>query len=304
VSSSLLAYEQSINTLRVFLSSGDEIADVATGGYLFDLVLREDNEYIFKKRVTESILPSQWLLRDVVPAVEPYLLGEHWWEKCLLTCIRAPTYHPCFEDTLRKCTVNSVRNVLIMFIYTLKHDNPLDERKHKEFQMLAHYADGFSFVHAHMGKTCSPLSIALESGNSFLNFRELLRASTWDLGELIRREISMEKNGWTEETMQTLFKERFTPYVVPNILEGCKTCASTITPLRFCWDYPWLRQLRRVKERMDISSPPDEEETRYQDAWEMLVTDSSSGRCLTCCVKKNKKRWPFLVDLPYMRLVY
>lgn len=132
-SASLLEYEQSINTLRVFLSSGQEIADIATGGHLFDLVLRKDNEYIFKSGDSESTLPSQWLLRDVVPAVEPYLLGETWWEEYLLVFIRSSTHHPCLVDTLRKCSITTVRSVLIMFIFTLMHDPHLDERKRKEF---------------------------------------------------------------------------------------------------------------------------------------------------------------------------
>ncbi|KAE9368627.1 hypothetical protein N431DRAFT_61692 [Stipitochalara longipes BDJ] len=234
-SRSLLGYKQSISTLRVFLSSGEEIADVATRGHLFDLVLREGDEYIFKKRAPESILPSQWLLRDVVPSVEPYLLGEHWLEKCLLICIRAPTYHPCFEDTLQNCTITSVRNVLIIFIYTLRHDELLDERKHKEFQLLVNHANGLSFIHNHRGKTCSPTSIALECGNSFLNFRELLRASRWDISELIEGEVSMQKHGWKEDTILTLFEENFTPYIGPTILGGCKSCRCSINPLQCCW---------------------------------------------------------------------
>jgi hypothetical protein len=176
----------------VFLSSGQEIADVATGGHLFDLVLREDNEYIFKRGDSESTLPSQWLLRDVVPAVEPYLLGETWWEECLLVCIRSSTHHPYLVDTLRKCSITTVRSVLIMFIFTLMHDSGVDERKRKEFQLLAQDSDGLSFICKRpTGKLCSPMSIALECGTSFLNFRELLRILDWDIGELIYREVSI-----------------------------------------------------------------------------------------------------------------
>jgi hypothetical protein len=210
----LLEYEQSINTLRVFLSSGQEIADVATGGHLFDLVLRQDNEYIFKKGGSESTLLSQWLLRDVVLAVELYLLGETWWEECLLVCIRSSTHHPYLVDTLRKCSITTVRSVLIMFIFTLMHDSGVDERKRKEFQLLAQYSDGLSFICKRpTGKLCSPMSIALECGTSFLNFRELLRILDWDIGELIHREVSIQKNGWTEDTLMALFEESFILYI-------------------------------------------------------------------------------------------
>ncbi len=187
----------------MFLSSGQEIADVATGGHLFDLVLREDNEYILKSGDSEATLPSQWLLRDVVPAVEPYLLGETWWEEYLLVCIRSSTHHPCVVDTLRKCSITTVRSVLIIFIFTLMHDPHLDERKRKEFELLAQYSDGLLFnCKCPTGKLCSPMSIALECGTSFLNFRELLRLLDWDIRELIQTSVDAEEwmdKGYTHD---------------------------------------------------------------------------------------------------------
>jgi hypothetical protein len=88
----------------------------------------------------------------------------------------------------------------------------------------------------------------------------------------------------------TLFEENFTSYIGHTILGECKSCPGSITPLQYCRDYPWIRRLHCVKERMDHSSPLDEEEMRYHAAWKAVVRDNSSGLCLPCCVKRNKKK--------------
>ena len=96
----------------------------------------------------------------------------------------------------------------------------------------------------------------------------------------------------------------FTPYIAPDLYDrhgpdkpGCKACGWGVMPLHFGWDYPIQQRLRRVRERIPLSLPPDEEEVSCQAAWETVVRDFESNMCYHCSIRKHKKKWPILAHL-------
>jgi len=295
-----------MNTLKIFLSVGEEIDESASEGFLSRILYYEDSG---SGEIRGSMIPSisKWLLSDIVPAIEPFLIQEDFWSSCAMTCLSCVTYNPCFVDVLRigvlrigvlrKCR-SLLEWLLGIYIYLLTSQGPLEERNYTEFELLAEYAGGLCFLCPYRDKWCSPLGFAMRcGGRSFSKFVQLLNASPTDVHEVVQYEISVSNNAWAEDTLFTLLAEQFTPYTRHSMRGICKLCSRDGISLKIAWDYPMQRRIRRVMRRIDPFSPPDEEEICYQAAWDMVVKDYASGLCFPCCVRRHKKTWPFLADL-------
>ena len=199
-----------INTMKAFLSVGEEVDEAASEGALRDVFTREswDPETI---RGSIDSSPSQWLLGDIIPAIEPFLLPEDFWTKCATACLNCENYIPCFGDVLRNCDISSVRWTFDYFIYCLTEKDLIEERTCMEFKLFAEYAGGLCFQHYFRCGKCSPLSLAMRCEQSFLNFVKLLKASSMDIYEVVQYEISVSNNEWTEDTLLTLLAVQFVP---------------------------------------------------------------------------------------------
>jgi hypothetical protein len=289
-----------INTLKIFLSVGEEIDEAASERFLSNVLMYEDSGLEWRKtRGSMNSSISKWLLSDIVPAIEPFLIQEEFWSQCAMVCFSCAKYNPCLMNVLRNGGVSFVRWLLGSYIYLLtSQEGPLEERNYTEFELLAEYAGGLCFLDNYRGKLCSPLECAMRCGRkSCSKFVQLLNASSTNIHEVVQYEISVSNNAWTEDTLLALLSEEFTPYTEPDPRKVCKSCSGPVMSLQVAWDYPMQRRIRRAKRRMDPFSPPDEEEIRYQAAWETVVKDHASGFCFFCSIKRHKKKWPFLADL-------
>jgi hypothetical protein len=284
-----------INTMKAFLSVGEEVDEAASEGALHDVFTWESWDPETIGSIDSS--PSQWLLGDIIPAIEPFLLPEDFCMKCATACLTCEKYSPCFGDVLRNCDISSVRRTFDYFIYCLTEKDLIEERTCMEFKLLAEYAGGLCFQHYFRCGNCSPLSFAMRCENSFLNFVKLLKASSMDIYEVVQYEISVSNNEWTEDTLLTLLAVQFVPYTKPENRESCKSCSWRLTRLDLAWDIPMQIRILRVKRRMDPFSPPDKEEIRFLAAWDTVVKDYASGLCFRCGVKRHKKKWPFLAGM-------
>jgi hypothetical protein len=285
-----------INTMKAFLSMGEELDEAASEGSFAD-VLRWENRNSETIRESIDSSPSTWLLGDIIPAIEPFLLPEDFWTECALACLASEEYNPSFIDVLRNAGISSVRWTFDFFIYHLAEEAPIRERTYTEFKLLAEYAGGLCYLHYFRGGICSPLSFAMRCEHSFLNFVKLLKASSMDIHEVVQYEISVSNNAWTEDTLLTLLAVQFVPYTGPTTRGFCKSCSWRLTRLDLAWDISMQTRIYRAKERMDPFSPPDEVEIRYHAAWDTVVKDYASGLCFRCGVKRHKKKWPFLADM-------
>lgn len=193
---------EKINTIRTFLSFGEDIGEASSEGSLWDLM---------QYRVT-----SQWLLSDIMPAVEPYLLEEGWWQQCLLACNRTwvDRPHPSFVDILRNCEVKAVRTNLLYFINDLHNKTPLEDYDHKHFELLVKGAGGLCFQQDFCDMEArSPMSLAMACGKSFLKFYNLLKSSPFDIREVVQAELHIQKSsGWTEDSLLALFTGTFVDF--------------------------------------------------------------------------------------------
>jgi hypothetical protein len=285
-----------INTMKAFLSVGEEVDEAASEGS-FAHVLHWENWDSETIRESIDLSPSQWLLGDIIPAIEPFLLREDFWTECALACLASKEYNPSFINVLRNGGISSVRRTFIYLIYHLTEEYPIKERIYTEFKLLAEYAGGLCFRYDFLGGICTPLSLAMRCEHSFLKFVKLLKASSMDIHEVVQYEISVSNNEWTEETLHTLLAVQFVPYTGSTTRGFCKSCSGRLTRLDLAWDIPMQIRICRAKRRMDPSSPPDKEEIPYQAAWDTVVKDYASGLCFPCGVKRHKKKWPILAAM-------
>ena len=112
-----------INTMKVFFSVGEEVDEAASEEAIRDVFTWEnwDSETI---RGSIDSSPSQWLLGDIIPAIEPFLLPEDFWTKCAITCLSCVAFNPSLIDVLRNGGISLVRSIVGDFIYRLTYEDP------------------------------------------------------------------------------------------------------------------------------------------------------------------------------------
>ncbi len=290
-------YHQLMATLRLLINSGETLD---SDPWLFDLTA-------YELRYTVEAgqkVPSQWILDDILPSHSPYSYDSKWWQMFLLATLRASTMHPCFLQVVRCADKAAVRVNFIYWILALKHTGSVQssDASQAEFEALAEYSGGISFLQRHLGKIYSPLSAAMESGFAFSKFRVLFRKSPWDLRDLVRSELRLWKDGWatgwTEETLISLFSQDLCPFI-GQPTRSCMMGDHCARALHVDWDYPFERLLRRVKEQIELDGMPDDAEIERQMAWDDALRSFENGVCYQCFVDRSKSRWKFLhYDIP------
>ena len=90
----------------------------------------------------------------------------------------------------------------------------------KYFQLLAEKSGGMCFMQSYYGISKSPysigwtysfaespISLAMRQQYTFSKLRTALERSSYDIGDIARTEIATFSNGWTVDTLISLFKE-------------------------------------------------------------------------------------------------
>ncbi|KAH6711511.1 hypothetical protein BKA61DRAFT_693253 [Leptodontidium sp. MPI-SDFR-AT-0119] len=288
-----ISNHQQMATLRLFINRGEDLSNVSCLYALMGYECRFGD-------TQELQIPSRWILNDVLPSLDPYSHDTKWWQVFLLAALRMTYPHPCFPQILRCCPKAAVRVDLLYWIFSLQQEHhPFRDRAEMqaEFESLVKYSGGVSFLQNFHGKLYSPLSAAMKSGQSFMKFRSLIRSSPWDLRDVVRSELQLWDQGWTEEALFSLFEFSFTPFSRAGF-SNCKLGDHCANSLQCHWDYPFDKIARRFKERIDKDDPPDDEEILYEMAWHEALCAYTAGICWYCFVGRSKSRWKFLQEGP------
>jgi hypothetical protein len=73
-----------INTLMAFFSTGEEVDEAASEDFFRNVLKIENYDSAIVGRSLRPIA-AQWLLCDVIPTIEPFLLPEHFWTECAMS---------------------------------------------------------------------------------------------------------------------------------------------------------------------------------------------------------------------------
>lgn len=189
-------------TLRLFLSHGEVLDRPRAFGDLFTYETRFLDSEGLK-------IPSKWFLDDVLPFLGSYNHDRQWWKDLLFQVIHSPgDMHPSLVQILRCCDVATARSALIRWIPMLKYRRSSDDlcATQAQFEALVKFAQGISILGCDLGKTLSPVSAAVKCRQSWSWFCILVDNSPWKLADIITSELQLRDNGWTEETLLSMFQ--------------------------------------------------------------------------------------------------
>jgi hypothetical protein len=279
-------------TIREFIKAGEDFADVIDDGVLGDLILSEMYE--------NSDLPeaaSRWLLNDILPAVNPAVLDRKFWEQCLRSVVRFRPGHSLLPQILRRCDTSMARMGIMEWIESQDFNGEVDfdvQRQNdtiRDFRMLVEKSGGLNFIHEELYSTpTSPLFAALRYSCFFSSFRAALQKVDLDIRELIRFQIEIYPDGWTQETLYYISQDTAMTQSSDFMAHGyCKLCRAWV----FHPDgeeLAWKRKVDRYKHGVDLDAPLNEEEERQQKELDDAIVDFKNGICHGCHKKKKTKK--------------
>jgi hypothetical protein len=202
--------------------------------------------------------------------------------------------HSSIVEIISHCDLGMVREAFMDWIHYLQPDWPFKPGMRRDMELLLEKAGGICFLRSvpYSRQLYSPLSVAMQTSQSSTKIRELLQNSPFQIEQLVREEIQLCSNGWTEETLMALFDEGVERCTGPGQFT-CKTCGFWQASLYSHREYPWERSLRRLKRSIHQDLPPDETKIRREKIWGEVVANFQAEICLVC-----QKRVPNFYGYP------
>ena len=282
-------------TIREFIKAGEDFADVIDDRTLEIIILIEEYE---NGDLSETA--SGWLLNDILPAINPAVLDRKIWEQCLRSVVHYSPGHSLLPQILRRCDTSMARMGIMKWIESQYFYGGVDfdvQRQNdtiRDFRMLVEKSGGLNFIHEELYRTpTSPLFAALHYSWIFSSFRAALQKVDLDIRELIRFQIEMHPDEWTQETLLSLSQDPakaqprdFSHFMVHG---DCKLCRAGV--LHPDWEeLAWKRKVDRYKHGVDLDAPLNEEEERQQKELDDAIVDFKNGICHRCHKKRKTKK--------------
>jgi len=274
-------------TIREFIKAGEDCADFVSDGILTFLIsyerLDRDLPYV----------PSMWLLNNILPITNPTILDRECWQTCLNCVVSWKPGHLSLPEILRHCDTSMARSGLLKWISNPSGFRSLKEGMVRNFQLLVQMSGGLCFVHEDdLDEETSPILMAVCFSKSFTIFRAVLEEIGIDIREVIRNQIEVYPNGWTEERLLSLYLDRIlADWKRPSYceLDRCKLCKHHLQDPD-CNEIKWKRRVERIRVGVDIDAPLSEDEERDQKEVDDAIEDFKNGICLSCRWKKQETR--------------
>jgi hypothetical protein len=273
--------------IREFIKAGEDFADLVSDGSLENLISFE-GAY---RDLANS--PSMWLLNNIVPVTNPTILDSECWVTCLKSIIALKPGHSLLPEILRHCDTSMARTGIMDWIRQLDGARSLTDSMFRDFQLLVQMSGGLCFVHQEYYRsseeTC-PIFLAMRYSYYFSIFRTALEKTGIDISELVRTQIELHPNGWTEERLLSLFLDQ--TRLEPRIYSfggKCKLCKrhlqhpDTTEP-------SWNRKVERIRIGVDCNAPLSEEEAREQKELDDAITDYENGICRWCHEENRREK--------------
>jgi hypothetical protein len=279
-------------TIREFIKAGEDFADVIDDRSLEIIILNERYE---DRDLSETA--SKWLLNDILPAINPAVLDRKTWEQCLRTVVHFSPGHSLLPQILRRCDTAMARTGIMKWIQSQYYYGEVDfdvQRQNdtiRDFRMLVEKSGGLNFIHEELYRTpTSPLFAALRYSCFFSSFRAALQKVDLDIRELIRFQIEMHPDGWTQETLLSLSQDPAKAQPGDFMVHGdCKLCRAEV--FHPDWEeLAWKRKVDRYKHGVDLDAPLNEEEERQQKELDDAIVDFEKGICESCHSENKRKK--------------
>jgi hypothetical protein len=125
---------------------------------------------------------------------------------------------------------------------------------------------------------------------SFSWFRTALEKTVIDISELVRTQIELHPNGWTEERLLSLFlgQTRLEPRIYSSGGK-CKLCKRYLERPD-TEELSWKRKVERIKIGVDCNAPLSKEEQKELDD---AITDFENRICRWCRRENRRKNLEF-----------
>lgn len=291
---------QVVATMREFLRRGQDLEDTFYCNFILFLLIWGNSD---GHQTRTEIDPSDWLLWDAIPALGIRDIDSGWWEQLLGVSIFLPFEHVKLLRIIKHCRSQGIKSAFLGLISGYSYDMEINDYQQR-FDILAEHSGGVCFLldYHYPGHKLSPLSSAMNHSWSFSRFRTWLRKSRWTPIDAFENETELERLGWMEDTVLSLFNEDVIPWTqeFPECDEGfrnCRYCIPQPISLDHFWNYPWSKKLRRIRDNIPISSPLRGEEILREAAWLAAKQAEASKICFECFCQRNQKKWPFLLDI-------
>jgi hypothetical protein len=250
--------------------------------WLMDYETNTRNEGFQTDLDSEVPCPTMWVLNDVLPTTNPFLLDQLFWKSCLESAIvsRSVSVDACLlSKIIRHCEASTIRSALIEWADILQDEWRQKEAMLQIFRLLAERPEDTCFIGTPRRdinrEQDSPLSLAVRRSLSFSRFRDILKLANFDIEGLVRKEVEIHNTGWTEKSLLSLFMSSGS--VVPVYMFTCRRCKEqfrsysrmSLYKVGETWvhvrkEVSWERRLRRLKRGIDPEAPLNEMETREQ----------------------------------------
>jgi len=166
----------------------------------------------------------RWIMDEVVPVTSIYDLGERWWNTWLTAMVRGQEKDTFLINGLKRCNIQTAQSAFICFVNDLRWNQQPSDVAQWKFNLLAEKCGSMSFLQELWGKVDSILSKSLERSAAFAAFRTLLEASGHDFAEIVRCEVKLHGNDWTERNLLALLKDRSELVPAEEPIAKCKNC--------------------------------------------------------------------------------
>jgi hypothetical protein len=276
-----------VNTCQVFISSVEDLEVLAGPDSPRYALFSTAN--VLKDEEPHS--KNLWLFDLAISTILPSSFDETWWQHTLSYVLRSDSFGPAdIGRILQYCNTSTIRWGLCERIHDMYCFSELNDNEIGNFLLLMTKTDDLKFIHTDWhGNDGSPISIALRLSSSFVIFRSILIKAGYDLDKVIRDEIELEDNGWTETTLRKLFMLDVTPFVARGFFT-CEVCHEDVSSLtgygKRAKEVPWERMLQRLKDEVDLDAPLTDEEHREQKEWEGYAIADDEKICQQCHRKK------------------
>jgi hypothetical protein len=264
-------------TIRHFLNL-DECFDETLQGRVIiqNLIMGEGDETCMD---LADYTPSMWLLYDIMPTLNPYIMDKQFWRMCLDTTLRFKWGHSTTEKIMSHCDKHMIQMafetwVQNMHSYVYKGRYSTDEQYLRDFNLLRQRSGGLHFVL----DGGSLLYIAMRYSWSFTRFRKVLDQAGIDRKQFILDQIACFDDGWTVDSLSTVFDEPPQTIVVSRYV--CEVCGHY--PNRPYAEVSWQRRLVRIKNDVYPGSPLTQVESEDQADWDQLIGLWKLRVCAEC----------------------
>ena len=269
--------------MRVFLRAGEDF-EHAYDDHLIRTLIGAENCDTFVDM--NHLRPSSWILEEVLPTINSSVLDRAFWNRCLGDALGwGHARLPSTQFIMSHCDVESIRYNLLCLLRTLEETRfipssspPSDTTG--DILLLLEASHGLHFVGPHWKET--PISLALRYPRSFAALRTALKAASYDFVDVVRQEIDLRSNGWTEKTLLAVFEDRFD--LKAGCIGGrhCRQCETWL--MNPCEDQSveWNIKLRRHREGLDQDAPLSEAEIEARMLHEETENVFKQGICWEC----------------------